>query len=108
MLDALVFGGSGQVGMPLLERLRDAGWRVFAVSRGRHADLPGVQWLQGDLERCDGLICPTMAQPAPRTSEMNCCARLVFPMPDGPWTCTTRGWPRATSSRYRCSCSRAS
>lgn len=55
MLDALVFGGSGQVGVPLLERLRDAGWRVFAVSRGRHADLPGVQWLQGDLERCDGL-----------------------------------------------------
>lgn len=55
MLDALVFGGSGQVGAPLLERLRDAGWRVFAVSRGRHADLPGVQWLQGDLERCDGL-----------------------------------------------------
>lgn len=55
MLDALVFGGSGQVGMPLLECLRDAGWRVFAVSRGRHADLPGVQWLQGDLERCDGL-----------------------------------------------------
>jgi nucleoside-diphosphate-sugar epimerase len=55
MLDALVFGGSGQVGAPLLERLRDAGWRVFAVSRGRHADLPGVQWLQGDLACCDGL-----------------------------------------------------
>jgi nucleoside-diphosphate-sugar epimerase len=55
MLDALVFGGSGQIGMPLLDRLQDAGWRVFAVSRGRHADVPGVQWLQGDLARCDGL-----------------------------------------------------
>ena len=55
MLDALVFGGSGQIGVPLLDRLQDAGWRVFAVSRGRHADVPGVQWLQGDLERCDEL-----------------------------------------------------
>lgn len=55
MLDALVFGGSGQIGAPLLERLRDAGWRVFAVSRARHADVPGVQWLRGDLERCDEL-----------------------------------------------------
>ena len=55
MLDALVFGGSGQIGVPLLDRLQDAGWRVFAVSRGRHADVPGVQWLQGDLARCDEL-----------------------------------------------------
>jgi len=41
--------------MPLLDRLQDAGWRVFAVSRGRHADVPGVQWLPGDLARCDEL-----------------------------------------------------
>lgn len=55
MRDALVFGGSGQVGVPLLTRLRDAGWRVVAVSRDVHAAAPGVHWLRGDLEHVDGL-----------------------------------------------------
>jgi len=55
MPDALVFGASGQIGAPLLAGLRDAGWRVFAVSRSAHADLPGVHWLRGDLEHVDGL-----------------------------------------------------
>lgn len=55
MRDALVFGGSGQIGAPLLERLHDAGWRVFAVSRNAHPDLPGVHWLRGDLDHVDGL-----------------------------------------------------
>ena len=55
MPQALVFGGSGQIGAPLLARLRDAGWRVVAVSRTRQADAPGVQWLRGDLAQCEGL-----------------------------------------------------
>jgi nucleoside-diphosphate-sugar epimerase len=55
MKTALVFGASGQVGLPLLDRLRDDGWRVYAVSRTVHAEQPGLVWLQGDLARADGL-----------------------------------------------------
>ena len=49
MRTAVVFGASGQIGMPLLDRLRDAGWRVYAVSRSVRAEQPGLVWLQGDL-----------------------------------------------------------
>ena len=49
MKTALVFGGSGQIGMPLLDRLRDDGWRVFAVSRAPRAEQPGLVWLPGEL-----------------------------------------------------------
>lgn len=55
MRSALVFGGSGQIGLPLLDRLHDDGWRVIAVSRGEHADQPGRQWLRGDLDNIAGL-----------------------------------------------------
>ncbi|MFZ5635939.1 MAG: SDR family oxidoreductase [Pseudomonadota bacterium] len=55
MKTALVFGASGQVGMPLLDRLRDDGWRVYAVSRDPRAEQPGLVWLQGDLDAVDGL-----------------------------------------------------
>jgi nucleoside-diphosphate-sugar epimerase len=55
MKTALVFGASGQVGLPLLDRLRDDGWRVYAVSRTVHAEQPGLVWLQGDFARVDGL-----------------------------------------------------
>jgi nucleoside-diphosphate-sugar epimerase len=55
MRDALVFGGSGQIGMPLLRRLHEGECRVFAVSRTAQAPLPGVQWLHGDLDGVDGL-----------------------------------------------------
>lgn len=45
---ALVFGASGQLGRPLLARLRAAGWDVVAVSRDvRHE--PGVRWVEGEL-----------------------------------------------------------
>ncbi len=54
MKAALVFGASGQVGMPLLDRLRDDGWRVYAVSRNAHAAQPGLVWLKGDLSSTDG------------------------------------------------------
>lgn len=47
---ALVFGGSGQIGRPLVTRLLHAGWRVHALSREvQHAGPPGVHWLRGDL-----------------------------------------------------------
>jgi nucleoside-diphosphate-sugar epimerase len=49
MKTALVFGASGQIGAPLLERLNDAGWRVYAVSRQAHSDAPGRHWLRGDF-----------------------------------------------------------
>jgi nucleoside-diphosphate-sugar epimerase len=52
---ALVFGASGQIGTPLLERLGDAGWRVFAVSRQVRLDAPGRHWLQGDFAHMPGL-----------------------------------------------------
>ena len=55
MKTALVFGASGQLGAPLLERLNDAGWRVFAVSRQSHSDAPGRHWLGGDLAGVRGL-----------------------------------------------------
>ena len=52
MRTALVFGGSGQIGAPLLQRLRDARWRVLAVSRTAQTDVGDVRWLRGD---CDGV-----------------------------------------------------
>ncbi len=55
MRTALVFGASGQIGLPLLDRLHDDGWRVIAVSRGDHSDQPGLQWLKGDLNAAPGL-----------------------------------------------------
>lgn len=50
MRSALVFGGSGQIGLPLLNLLHGDGWRVMAVSRSEHSDQPGLQWLRGDLD----------------------------------------------------------
>lgn len=49
MRTAVVFGASGQVGMPLLDRLRDDGWRVYAVSRTPRGEQPGLVWVHGDL-----------------------------------------------------------
>lgn len=49
MKTALVFGASGQIGLPLLDRLGDAGWRVHALSRQARSDTPGRHWLQGDF-----------------------------------------------------------
>ncbi|MGY1410475.1 MULTISPECIES: NAD-dependent epimerase/dehydratase family protein [unclassified Luteimonas] len=46
---ALVFGGSGQIGRPLLRRLSEAGWVVLALSREAQPALPGVRWQVGEL-----------------------------------------------------------
>ncbi len=52
MLDALVFGGSGQIGQAVLARLPAGEWRVHAVSRKLRADShqPGIRWLHGELD----------------------------------------------------------
>ena len=55
MRRALVFGGSGQIGRPLLQRLAGSGWQVVAVSRDAQRDDERVRWLQGDLVSVDGL-----------------------------------------------------
>ena len=55
MRSALVFGGSGQIGRPLLARLHRRGWQVHAVSRQVQPSMPGVQWLRGDLDSNEGL-----------------------------------------------------
>ena len=47
---ALLFGGSGQVGAAVLERLLQAGWTVDAPSRQPRASRPGVRWLRGGFE----------------------------------------------------------
>ena len=54
MRQALVFGASGQIGQPLLARLRRRGWRVLAVSRSEQPATPGVRWLRGELETIEG------------------------------------------------------
>jgi nucleoside-diphosphate-sugar epimerase len=55
MRRALVFGGSGQIGWPLLDRLHDAGWQVVAVSRTPRNDQPGLHWIEGGLDDAPGL-----------------------------------------------------
>ena len=47
---ALVFGASGQIGQPLLARLREEGWDVVAVSRDAQPDTAGVRWLRGGFD----------------------------------------------------------
>lgn len=55
MRSALVFGGSGQIGVPVIERLLADGWRVTAVSRAPQTDRAELKWLRGDLRRAEGL-----------------------------------------------------
>jgi nucleoside-diphosphate-sugar epimerase len=55
MRRALVFGGSGQVGRPLLARLHEAGWEVLAVSRQPREDGPLLGWLHGGFDAMPGL-----------------------------------------------------
>jgi nucleoside-diphosphate-sugar epimerase len=55
MRQALVFGGSGQIGERLLQHLREDGWRVVAVSRDAQVDDASVRWLRGDLAHVERL-----------------------------------------------------
>ena len=47
---ALVFGGSGQIGVPVVARLLENAWQVHAVSRRPHANGERLSWVRGDLE----------------------------------------------------------
>ena len=49
MKHALVCGGSGQIGRPLLDCLLRDGWRVTALSRQPQHHCPGLAWLCGDF-----------------------------------------------------------
>jgi nucleoside-diphosphate-sugar epimerase len=55
MRSALVFGGSGQIGLAVIERLLANDWRVTAVSRARQSDRGELKWLRGDLQRSPSL-----------------------------------------------------
>ena len=55
MREALVFGGSGQCGVPVIERLLANVGRVTAVARAPQADRAELKWLRGDLQRVEGL-----------------------------------------------------
>jgi len=55
MRTALVFGGSGQIGVPVIELLLATGWQVVAVSREIQADGDRLRWLRGDLQHVQGL-----------------------------------------------------
>ncbi len=46
---ALLFGGSGQIGEPLLQGLLAAGWQVHAYSRTAQPARPGLHWHSGEL-----------------------------------------------------------
>jgi nucleoside-diphosphate-sugar epimerase len=70
MREALVFGGSGQVGVPLLAKLRDGGWRVTAVSRHARMDEAGLHWLRGDLAGFGGI--PADRMPAAVDAIFSC------------------------------------
>ena len=50
MRSALVFGGSGQIGQPLIQRLRAGGWHVTALSRSPQRDDARLRWLSGGFE----------------------------------------------------------
>jgi nucleoside-diphosphate-sugar epimerase len=52
---ALIFGASGQIGRPLLERLLRTGWEVFAPSRVDRASTAGLHWLRGDCDSVPGV-----------------------------------------------------
>jgi nucleoside-diphosphate-sugar epimerase len=52
---ALVFGGSGQVGRPLLALLHEGGWDVVAVSREPREEGPMLRWLQGGFDAMPAL-----------------------------------------------------
>lgn len=55
MPEALLFGGTGQIGRPLIAALAGQGWHVCAVSRRAQPVEAQVRWLRGDLDGVQGL-----------------------------------------------------
>lgn len=55
MRKALVFGGSGQLGVPVIDRLLAEDWEVVALSRSPQAARERLHWLRGDLQHAPEL-----------------------------------------------------
>lgn len=55
MRQALVFGGTGQIGTPVLQQLLANGWQLSAVSRDLQPDGERLTWLRGDLKHVESL-----------------------------------------------------
>ena len=55
MRHALVFGGTGQIGAPVLQQLLANGWQVSAVSRDLQPAREYLTWLRGDLRQAGSL-----------------------------------------------------
>lgn len=55
MRHALVFGGTGQIGAPVLQQLLANGWQVSALSRAGQVGREQLTWLQGDLQQASSL-----------------------------------------------------
>lgn len=58
---ALVLGATGGIGGEIARQLRDAGWLVSALTRGRapagtDADADGIVWVQGDAMDRDAVV----------------------------------------------------
>ena len=62
MRSALVFGGSGQIGLAVIERLLANDWRVTAVSRASQSDHGELRWLRGDLQCLPGQRLPRLPE----------------------------------------------
>lgn len=51
----MLFGGTGQIGRPLIAGLLRDGWHVLAVSRRPQPPQDGLTWLRGDLDGVEGV-----------------------------------------------------
>ena len=54
MARILVTGGTGTLGRLVVPRLRDAGGKVRVLSRSRHGDGDGIEYVTGDLATGEG------------------------------------------------------
>ena len=55
MARILVTGGTGTLGRLVVPRLRDAGGKVRVLSRSRHGDGDGIEYVTGDLATGEGV-----------------------------------------------------
>jgi nucleoside-diphosphate-sugar epimerase len=82
----LVTGGTGRLGRRVVPRLRDAGWELRVLTRGRRQATDGVQFLVGDLRashRRRWLLPIGSREPAP-CGPAACCHHQDTPPATGP------------------------